>query len=308
MYDEEVLRVILMPPIFNLSLAIVATLGAVALITAWLLSGLIARRREPDPPCLPNAFGLSFEPVTFPARDGVKLVGWLTGKRNGRPAVIFCAGMFGSMDGDTHMAPMFCEAGFDVLQFDWRAHGLSEGARSTLGVHEVLDVQGAVDFLQSRGVRRIGLMGFCFGGAVALRAAGLDRRAACVVCDGGPASIRRAFEGYLREKGIGARYVAPFLWLVLLLAEARLGLRIADADPCLSVAAISPRPVLFIHGERDALVPPIDQDSLFAACGEPKTLWRIEGAGHRQGYVLQPEPYRQRVIDFFSRHLVGDRP
>lgn len=292
-----------MSPVLNLLLTIIATLGAVVLIAAWLLSGLIVRRRVPDPPCLPDAFELPFEPVAFPAHDGVKLAGRLIGKRDGRPAVIFCPGMFGSMDGDTHLAPMFFEAGLDVLQFDWRAHGLSRGTRSTLGVHEVLDVQGAVDCLQSRGVQRIGLMGFSFGGAVALRAAALDRRAACVVSDGAPASIRRAFEGYLRERGIWARCVAPFLWLVLRLVEARLGLRLAGADPLPSVDAISPRPLLFIHGERDVLVPPIEQDRLFAACGEPKALWRIEGAGHRQGYLLQPGQYRQRVIDFFRQHL-----
>ncbi len=292
-----------MPPILNLTLAIVATLGVVALIVAWLLSGLIVRRRAPDPPCLPDAFDLPFEPVNFPARDGAKLAGWLTGEQGSRPTVIFCAGMFGSMDGDTHLLPMFFEAGFNVLQFDWRAHGLSGGACSTLGVREVLDVQGAVDFLQSRGVRQIGLMGFSFGGAVALRAAALDRRVACVICDGGPASIQHAFEGYLRERGVRVRYIVPFLWLVLRLVEVRLGLRLAEADPLPSVGAIGPRPVLFIHGERDMLVPPIDQDRLFAACGEPKTLWRIEGAGHRQGYELQPEEYRQRVIGFFNQHL-----
>lgn len=292
-----------MPPILNLLLAIIIALAAVVLVMAWLLSGLIVRRREPDLPCLPDVFELPFEPVTFPARDGVRLSGWLIGERNRRPAVIFCPGMFGSMDGDTHMAPMFCEVGFDVLQFDWRAHGLSEGSHSTLGVREVLDVQGAVDFLQSRGVQRIGLMGFSFGGAVGLRAAALDPRVACAICDGGPASIRHAFEGYLHEKGIGAQWIAPLLWLALRLVEARLGMRLAEADPLPSVGAISPRPVLFVHGECDALVPSIDQDALYAACGEPKALLRIQGAGHRQGYELQPEEYRQRVIGFFSQHL-----
>jgi fermentation-respiration switch protein FrsA (DUF1100 family) len=292
-----------MPPLFSLILSIVATLGVMLLIVSWLLSELIVRRRKPDPPCLPDAFGLPFEAVTFPSRDGVRLAGRLIGKRDGRPVVVFCAGMFGSMDGDTHFAPVFFEAGFDVLQFDWRAHGLSGGARGTLGVREMLDVQGAVDFLQARGVQQIGLMGFSFGAAVALRAAAIDQRVTCIICDGSPTSVQRAFEGYLRERGIGARYSAPILGLALRLVETRLGLRLSESDPVPSVASIGPRPVFFIHGERDMLVPPSEQDRLYAACGEPKTLWRIEGAGHRQGYELEPEKYRRRVIGFFSQHL-----
>jgi fermentation-respiration switch protein FrsA (DUF1100 family) len=292
-----------MPPVVNLVLAIIATLGLVILFMAWLISGLVVRRREPDPPCSPDAFELPFEHITFATRDGVRLAGWLTGEPGRRATVIFCPGMFGSMDGDTELVPMFFEAGLDVLQFDWRAHGRSEAFRGTLGVREVLDVQGAVDFLQSRGVQQIGLMGFSFGGGVALRVAAADQRIACIVCDGASTSVQRAFEGYLRERGIRTRYVAPLVWLILRLVEVRLGLQLSSADPGSSVSAISPRPVFFIHGGSDVLVLPTEQDRLFAACSEPKALWRIEGAGHREGYKLEPEEYSRRVIGFFRQHL-----
>jgi len=200
---------------------------------------------------------------------------------------------------------VFFQEGFDVLQFDWRAHGASDGTRTTLGVREVLDVQGAVDFLQARGVQQIGLMGFSFGGAVALRAAAQDQRVSCVACDGSFVILQHALRGYLKERiGKIARLLAPFLWLVLRLVELRLGLRLNKTEPLVAVDAISPRAVFFIHGEDDALVPPVDQDRLFAACGEPKALWRIEGAGHRQGYELQPEEYQRRLIGFFQQYLI----
>ncbi|MBN1313639.1 MAG: alpha/beta fold hydrolase [Anaerolineae bacterium] len=294
-----------MPTALNPVLGIVATLAAVIVFMAWLLSGRVVHRRAPDPPCTPDVFDVPFEHIAFPTRDGIQLGGRMTGGQRRRPVVIFCAGMFGSMDGDTHLVPVFVEAGFDVLQFDWRAHGASDGARTTLGVREVLDVQGAIDFLQARGVQRIGLMGFSFGGAVALRAAAQDRRVCCVACDGGFVTLQSALGGYLKERlGTGAGLFSPFLWLVLRLVELRLGLRLSAAEPPASVGAISPRAVLFIHGENDALVPPAEQDRLFAACGEPKALWRIEGAGHRQGYELQPEEYQQRAIGFFRQYLM----
>ncbi len=153
-------------------LGVLATLAALVLIAAWLVSGQVVRRRAPDPLSTPDEYGLPFEHVTFTARDGVRLGGRLTGNPlSQRPTVIFCAGLFGSMDGDTHLVPHFDRAGFDVLQFDWRGHGISDGQRGTLGVREVEDLLGAIDFLQARGVRKIGLMGFSMGGAVAWRAA-----------------------------------------------------------------------------------------------------------------------------------------
>ena len=304
MMDEKSQGSILMPPVLDLVWEIVVTLAATALIAAWLLSGLIVRRRSPDPPCSPDTFDLPFERFTFPAHDGIQLGGWLISQGRQRATVIFCPGLFGSMDGDTHLAPMFFKAGFDVLQFDWRAHGASSESHSTLGVREVLDVQGAIDLLQAHGVQRIGLMGFSFGGAVALRAAVIDQRVCCVACDGAFVTFQRALGGYLKERmGAGAGLFAPFLWLALRFVELRLGLHLSEAEPLASLGTISPRPVLFIHGERDQIVSPIEQDRLFAACGEPKTLWRIEGAGHRQGPALQSEEYQQWVIGFFCQHL-----
>ncbi len=285
-------------------IAILAALVLLVLLAAWLMAGQMVRRRPPDPPASPEDVGLPFEPVTFGARDGVKLGGWLIGEGK-RPTVIFCAGMFGSMDGDVHMAPHFVRAGFNVLQFDWRGHGISDGERTTLGLRERLDLLGAVDFLQSRGIQRIGLMGFSMGGAVALRVAGEDVRAACVVSDGGFARMESALVGYAMErtKGRGRWLFQAFAKLVLGMVGVRLGESVYQAAPMPVVGRIAPRPVLFIHGADDPFVPPADQDALYEACGEPRQLWRVPGAGHREVYNRQPDEYIERVMAFFRAGL-----
>lgn len=297
-----------MPLVLNAVAVLLITLIAVIGLAAWLAAGFALRRRRPDPQSTPDEFDLPFEHVTFSARDGVLLGGRLTAEAGSkRPTVIFCAGMFGSMDGDTPMLPMFASAGFDVLQFDWRGHGISDGTRGTLGVREILDVHGAVDFLQSRGIRRIGLMGFSFGGAVALRAAAEDPRVACAACDGGYVNLQHAVEGFAVERfGRRARmFLRPFVWLVLRLVEVRLAASLRPVSPLDAVGRISPRPVLFVHGEDDPFVPVSDQDAIFHACGDPKQLWRVPGAGHREAHRIAAEEYRERVIGFFRAHLRG---
>ncbi len=280
--------------------AVVALAAAILFAAAWLLAGQIVGRRAPDPADPPERYGLTSTPVTIAARDGLRISGRLTGT-GGRPVVIFCPGINGSMDGDSYLLPAFDAAGLDVLQIDWRAHGGSEGDCCTLGVREMADILGALDFLAARGVSRVGLMGFSMGGAVALRAAAQDARAACVVCDGGFVYPRHAVEGALRgQTGRPLRLLAR---LALWLAGLRCGANLVEASPLPHVAAISPRPVLFIHGDTDPFVPIAAQDALFAACREPKTLWRVPGAGHREAHRLEPEAYRERVTAFFREHL-----
>ena len=283
------------------ALVILAVCSLTGLLLLWLMAGQMVRRPKPDPPASPEDYDLPSEDVSFTTRDGVLIGGWLIGEKGRRPTVIFCAGLFGSMDGDIHLTPHFIDAGFDVLQFDWRGHGISHGGRVTLGLRERLDLLAALDFLQARGVRRIGLLGFSMGGAVALRAAAADQRVACVVCDGGYVHIERTLEGFFRARlGLPLR---PVVWLLLRLVELRLWARLGPISPLPVVSQISPRPVLFIHGAEDPFVPVADQDALFAACGDPKWLWRVPGAGHREAYEREPDEYRARVLSFFRANL-----
>src|SRR5690242_298658 len=100
-----------MPPILGLTLSILAILIALILAAAWLISGHIIQRHKPDPASTPADFDLNFEHITFGARDGVQLGGWLVGAPGShRPTVIFCAGINRSKEGDTHFLLMFAAA------------------------------------------------------------------------------------------------------------------------------------------------------------------------------------------------------
>jgi fermentation-respiration switch protein FrsA (DUF1100 family) len=294
-----------MPPEVTYAIGVLAVVAALGLAGLWLASGRVVRRWSPDPADPPDNYDLPFEHVTIPARDGVLLGGWLTAGRGSRRAtVIIAPGLFGSMDGDTHLVPMLAAAGFDVLQFDWRAHGSSDGSRTTLGLDEVHDLRGAVDFLQARGVKQIGVLGFSFGGAVAIREAAGDQRVRCLCVDGPFARVEGALSGAIQER-IGVRL--PIIgWLLVRLIEIRLGGRpLAKVNPLGVVGEIAPRPVLFIQGGRDLLVPMADQEALLAAAGEPKALWRVEGVGHREAHQVEPAAYRARVVGFFLANLRG---
>jgi hypothetical protein len=49
----------------------------------------------------------------------------------------------------------------------------------------------------------------------------------------------------------------------------------------------------------------IRQPKYHTAAGEPKTIWKVPGAGHTGGIDAQPAEYEQRVVGFFDEGLLG---
>ena len=279
-------------------LAIVAGL---ILVTGLVLSFSMTRRYGLIEVHGPAEVGLSFEPVTFEAADGLQLQGWWIPAPGSDRAVVIMHGHGGSMDWDVHRAPALHAAGLNVLLFDFRAHGRSQGRTITFGYLERWDVVGAVRFLQSRGIRRIGLLGFSFGGIAAVLAAPLCPDIAAVVSDGGPARIKTALAEWGVERGISRRVSAPLAWLTVATTSLRLRANLFRYEPVRWVGRIAPRPILFIHGELDQYLP--DFDDLVAAAGPTAEVWRVPNAGHTKVSEVLHDEYPRRVIAFFERHL-----
>lgn len=289
--------------------AVVVLLMGVGLV-AWYGADQIVQRRRPDLPATPADYGLRYETVGFAARDGVSLQGyWMPAPgdppsgSSAAPAIVLCHGYSGSLDPDLKVAPMLNRAGFGVLAFDFRAHGRSDGDMVSLGYHERQDLLGAVDWLQARGVTRVGVLGFSMGGAVALSTAPLHPLIRVVVADGAFAQVRTLLEGALRE-----RYkTGPLtLWLAWAIRQA-IGWRVAAdltrAEPVRVIGRLAPRAVLLIHGALDAYVPMDSIRALYRAARPPKALWVVPEAGHREAAQRRPQEYERRVVDFFQTYL-----
>ena len=252
----------------------------------------------------PEEYGLAYERITFKATDGIALRGcWIPARSaaDHLPCVIILHGHGGSLDRDLHRAPALHQAGFNVFLFDFRAHGLSDGRVASFGCFERRDVQGAIDFLKSRGVDRIGLLGFSYGGIASLLTAPTCPEIRAVISDGGPVRMRTALIARGKELHVPRWLSAILAWLIIAFASLRLGKNLFLYDTVRWVGRISPRPILFIHGESDLYC--ADFDDLWAAAAEPKEAWRLPGVGHTKASELYPDEFYRRVVGFFSRNL-----
>lgn len=272
-----------------------------------------------------------FEPiqgeiVNFRAMDGLSLRGmFLFAQAPKRKGTIIFVHEFAS---DMYSCARYCRplitAGYDVFSFDFREHGGSSREENYIGRqwatnHELSDMLGAIgfveDWLEQHNLRtEIGLFGISRGACCAILAAQQYPRIACVVADGA-FSTDRILEHLMKRWAFifaKVRFVyenhPPAFWrflryLLLCYASRRLKCTFPSVHKALK--RMAPKPILFIHGQRDGYLPLEQSQLLFDSAKEPKELWIVAGAKHNQAVLVQPEEYASRTIGFFDRYLTG---
>lgn len=292
-----------MPSDWALAGAVLLAVVLPAAAVAVALSFRLTHRFELSNPRSPAEVGLEFEDVSLDTEDGLRLRGWWIPCRGSERAIVQLHGHSGSMDPDLGYVPAWHAAGYNVLMFDFRAHGRSEGRLSTFGYLECLDVLAAARWArQARGMRRVALVGFSLGAMAALLAAPLSPDVDAVVADGSPARIRSAITVWGLERGV-PRWLARVLSrLVLLGASLRLRANLFRYEPVRWVGRIAPRPLLIIHGDLDQYCPDFEELRAAAVGAE---LWRLPDVGHVQASQVYPEEYRRRVVGFLDRVMTS---
>jgi pimeloyl-ACP methyl ester carboxylesterase len=285
----------------NILICFLAIFILLILIIGLVLSFYFTRRGQLGETHSPDEYGLQYKTVEFKSIDGVILRGIWIPAQNTDKAVIILHGHGSSYDFDIYRAPALHEAGFNVLLFDFRAHGRSDGKRMTFGYEERQDVLGAIEFLHSLGMQHVGLLGFSYGGIVSMLVAPDCPDVKAVITDGGPARMRTAIAVRGVEMGFPLWLSKLIAWMIISMTSLRLGVNLFQYEPIRWVGKIAPRPILFIHGDLDQYLP--DFDELYAAANMPKELWRLSDAGHTTASQLYPEEHSRRVVDFFKSHL-----
>jgi fermentation-respiration switch protein FrsA (DUF1100 family) len=275
-------------------------LGAAAYATQRL-NGRMPRRFVDDYTFTPFELGVAYEEVGFASRDGLRLSGWWLPRPESERVVICCAGHRGVKSDMLGIGSGLWRSGNNVLVFDWRSRGGSEGRFFTLAHAEQRDAEGALDFALKRMPRaRVGLIGYSMGAAVAIMVASRRPEVRAVVADSPFTSIAALVRYASGRKRLPGWAVTP---LADMMTAARFGYRFGDVRPIEVVAQISPRPLLLIHGTQDSVIPSSHSRRLYATAGEPKQLWEIEGLEHCGAYFADRAGYIARVAAFFDEQL-----
>ena len=217
---------------------------------------------------------------TLTTADGLNLAGrrWLTTAAPDA-AVVIVHGFSSSSECPqvAALADALHASGLDVVTYDARGHGRSEG-ESTLGDDEAHDVAAAVALARER-TSRVVVVGASMGGIAALRYVVTDPDLAGAVVVSCPAAWRlprnaRGVLGALMTRTrLGRRATARFVGV-------RVAPRWTNPEPPVALAARVRVPIAYVHGERDRLIPTRDARELVAATPGPKRFSVVPDMGH----------------------------
>jgi pimeloyl-ACP methyl ester carboxylesterase len=284
---------------------------AVLLVVGWAAApaaravSLIANV-SPRPAPVASRAGLPVSPVRFTATDGIALSGWFALTSSNAPTIILVHGSRGSRVDMLPWARFLYAAGYNVLLYDSRGCGQSQGWSIALGAREAADVLGAVRYLRSRPdltLKRFGALGVSLGAGEVLLAAARAQALGAVVADSAWAD-QQVLIARMGTVSFG-HFAVPVLPYGPALVDALIEARLADARPIAVIGQIAPRAVLLIHSADDhnTTTPLSGEQALFAAAGQPKAQWIAPSGGHVGALDAHPADYERVVLAFFAAHL-----
>ena len=236
--------------------------------------------------------------------DGLQLTGRYYHRAENAPVCICFHGYRGSALRDFSVMGQFLQnEGYNVILVDQRAHFKSGGHTITYGIRERRDALSWAEYA----ARRFGkdtpiyLFGISMGGAVVTMASDLalpdNVRLICADCP--YSSPKDIICHVVRWSVKNDKLVWPFIWLSALVYGHLIIRKEITAANAVKNAKV---PILLVHGEDDAFVPP--EMSAEIAAANPQLVERhtFPNAVHGVSYFSDPERYIAIVRDFIKRH------
>jgi fermentation-respiration switch protein FrsA (DUF1100 family) len=225
----------------------------------------------------PGSWGLSYENVTLTTQDNIRLHAWFIPQSNAEKTLLFFHGNAGNISHRGDSIRIFHDLGLNVLIFDYRGYGQSEGKPTEAGLYQ--DARAAWDYLtQTRSIsgQNIVLFGRSLGGAVAAKLA--------TEVDAGGIILESTFSS--------ARDMAHELFpLLSYFVPMRFDFNTAEFIKQVKY------PVLVIHSLDDEIIPYSLGHKVYEAANQPKQLMEIKG-DHNNGF-LNSQPQYGRGLDYF---------
>ena len=244
----------------------------------------------------PRTYNMQYENVSFQTADGITLRGWHVPSANETNKTLILLHGYPADKGDILPALAFLQKDFNLLLFDFRYLGESEGSYSTAGAKEIEDLLAAIRFLKSRAITEVGVWGFSMGGAVALMAIERAPEIRAVVAESSYASLSEMALEFFKVRLINY----PVAYFIGLWAKLFFGIQLRDVSPAEKIRD-SEIPILITHSSADAVIPFSQAKSLQQALvNNPRAeFWFSEEFAHGQLHA----DYQKRLETFFRTNL-----
>jgi fermentation-respiration switch protein FrsA (DUF1100 family) len=229
----------------------------------------------------PSYLGLSVQRVEFPTEDGLTIVSWIIPATHDSTGfwLLICHGNAGNLSEfgrPAHYAGLR-QLGLNLLAFDYRGYGESEGVPTERGLYH--DAQAAYRYLrETLGVPagQIVVFGHSLGSAVAVDLVSRVSVGGLIVEGALTSAIERGQELYP---------FIPVRWIA------------ASRYPSIEKISRVTVPKLFLHARGDEVIPLAHGRRLYEAAPPPKSFVELQG-GHGDTFDVDSANYFGSIAQF----------
>ena len=215
--------------------------------------------------------------VWLVTRDGIRINAWWIPAPGARRVTVLFHGNGGNLTHRIAHMRSIVAAGSSLLIPDYRGYGKSEGKPSESGLYADADAAYAWLISQGHSAKRIVIHGESLGTAVAVDLAARTECAGLVL------------EAPFNSASQVAGKVLPFFGPLVM----------RQFDSKSKIGRVR-GPMLFIHGDRDEVIPYELGRDLYVTAPEPKSFWTVTGAGHNDLVEVAGDQYREKLAVFYS--------
>jgi hypothetical protein len=239
------------------------------------------------------------EEKTIKSRFGYSLRLYYFRNPSSNKLVVLSHGHTYTHHGCIKYARMMSGFGYNVVMYDQRFHGNSEGKNTTLGYYEKFDLFDiiTVALVDFEGIKLLGTYGESMGAATVIQEKSIDERvdfciSDCAFCD----------LSFLIKEKIKARKLPKFIYLFIdLFVKAITGVRMREISPINDLERIT-IPILFIHGKQDEFIGYWHTEKMYEKYNGDKEIFLADNnATHAMSYFAEKKEYEEKVKVFIRR-------
>jgi alpha-beta hydrolase superfamily lysophospholipase len=274
-----------------------------------LASFYVHRVKVPNPAVPERLADRPFEDISFQTVDGLTIRGWFVPARQpSARTLLVCHGLGANRAMFLPCVDIGDAIGANVLLFDFRGHGDSDGHTISFGKREKLDVLAAAAYLRTQRpeqARQLIAHGTSMGASALIQAAAeVEPPFDAVIVDSGFCSPIELTDMVLARFPTWTRPALTGVGVPL--ASLETGCWLPDVNNAERIGHVR-APLLIIHALHDGMISCEHSRRLYAHAVEPKTLWIPDSGDHGSALAGAHDEYLRRVRELVKPPICYSR-
>ena len=243
----------------------------------------------------PDKLGRDFVDFSFKNKEGLNIASWkiLSNGKNRKNLIVQFHGNAENMSSHMRSLIWLTKHNFDLITYDYRGYGESDGVPSPLAIREdsILFLNKVYEEFKKDKYEKLILIGQSLGGAVLMDALSFFEKrheVDLLVLDS-------TFASY---KSVGMR-VLQKSWITYLFSPLSYVIASNETAPIKRMEFLK-MPKLVIHADGDPVVDFSEGKDLYESLTSPKEFWKIKSKSHIRVFFLDNKKFREKFISFIN--------